>query len=236
MFFYFVTWFLASALAYRCGAFVHELVHQRTNKDFDYKFTWFWNLTAGLFMLMPSPDFNIHLKHHTNGVFGTKDDVQYPLVNSDRVLWLKLFFILPFVLPIVNSTQVLVRVLTGKNVYLFQKNDIISSRESDLIAIANSYYFVVGSGFALWSIFYPSLFLVWYSVSVGAWFLSALRVPLEHELTEYKVNANQVKDSVDRPKTIYTAIVQPLALNYHKTHHAHQSIPYHNLKDASQEL
>lgn len=38
-----LVWFVGAVAVYRCGAFVHEIVHQRFNKDFDPKFTIYWN-------------------------------------------------------------------------------------------------------------------------------------------------------------------------------------------------
>lgn len=235
---FYLVLFIAAVATYRMGAFIHEIVHLGKSKQFPRFFTAYWNLTAGLFILMPSPLFNSHLLHHTVGIFGTKHDGQYPLIRSDRFLAFKLFILLPIFLPLLNLARVLLTPfdlvfpnLRVKAWYFNLSNQSFgySSLDEDRVIAIESIYFWCVCFICITNI---NLLSIWYLISVGAWFLSTLRVPLEHGLTHHKESTNlkdQIKDSVDRPRSLFSFIIQPLGLNYHRTHHRYPGIPYHNL-------
>ena len=189
---------------------------------------------------MPSPTFNAHLEHHAIGKFGTKDDPQYPLIKNSYWLWLILFILLPLLTPAINLIRVLLtpidEIFKTKLRFFFYrllyKNQSFSDRDLQLMFWCERYYFTVVILFLRMSSQMPKLFCIWYTVSVGAWFLSALRIPLEHSLVTYQektTREDQIADSYDRKPSFISFIVQPLNLRLHKKHHANPSIPYYQL-------
>jgi hypothetical protein len=64
---------------YRLGSLVHEVAHLSSGELTAYK--WTWNLLAGVMLLTPSPFFARHHRdHHTNRMYGTREDPEY-IVN-----------------------------------------------------------------------------------------------------------------------------------------------------------
>lgn len=246
---HFIIYFLACASAYRASAFIHEIVHQRHNKNLSTDFVMFWHFTAGALCLTPASCFNRHLSHHKVGVFGTKADKQYYLIreNGNWVWWrcLLLFIVFPVLVPIIN----LVRVITHPVGMLFPEyrkfllsiNDRYYWEDDEwkLIEFVDCYYFIVYWTMLIWTIGHLNLLYNWYFVSVGAWFLSSLRVPLEHKLEyhlETSTRQDQIKDSYDfkrswrKPiKSFISFVIQPLGLNLHRTHHTYPGLPYYLL-------
>lgn len=232
-----VAFFIAGISLYRIGAFIHEIAHQNTNKEFT-SFKRFWNIFIGPLVLTPSILFvRPHLKHHTTGVFSTKDDPQYPLIKSNKRLAFVVFCILPFLLPIYNLCVCVFSFMEDRNPFLsilykgvkFSKEDYIEAKHYSF------WYLIVLEVLVLWLGY---IILPLYFVSVFAWFLSTLRIPLEHELYFYKETSDyndQKLDSKTHRHWLYI-IIQPLALRYHTVHHMYPRIPYHNLEKADKEL
>lgn len=220
---------LGAVFGYRAGAFIHEISHQNKNPSIKW-FKRVWNLTGGLLMIQPSVRFTRpHIKHHTTGIFATKDDPQYPLIFSKPLLAFTIFGLLPFLLPIYNFLICLVPIKHNKLEDVLYKNIKFTSGEYKEAYSYGFYYVLV---YILLLILQPKLLLALYTVSTGAWFLSVLRIPLEHDLTQYKetsVYEDQKLDSFTHESPIFIPI-QPLALRFHTAHHMYPRIPYHNLK------
>ena len=241
-FLYFVTYLVAIISLYRVAAFVHEILHQKNNPSFNKYFTWLWNLTAGLFILLPSPTFNAHLNHHKVDIFGTHNDEQYVLINGVGG-WkhqLLLFLALPYLLPIACIIRVCLYPIDAifktsiqtKFYSLLYKKQKFSESDIKLLRLSELYYFIITVVFGCICWHTPKLFLVWYWVSFGAWFLSAMRIPLEHSLAVHNDSVsfeNQIEDSFNRPNGILGLIIQPLGLNRHKDHHKNPNKPYYLL-------
>lgn len=180
-------------------------------------------------MLQPSIRFTKpHLKHHTTGIFATKNDPQYPLIFSDIKLAVIIFVFLPLILPIYH---LILCIIPWKNTRINRliNDTVFSIDEYKEIQLYELYYSVI----YILSIFLaPKFVLTFYLVSVGSWLLSVLRIPLEHPLNFYKETSNQKDQEVlsyTHTAWIYI-ILQPLGLRYHTTHHMFPKIPYHNLR------
>jgi len=225
---------VSSIFLYRLCTFTHELAHQNKN-PYIQKFKFVWNLTGGLLMFQPSLRFTKpHLKHHTTGIFATKDDPQYPLIYANFWLAAAIFIILPWFLPIYNLLVCsFPRFKPLEN--LLYKDIGFTLAERSEIESYELYYLVC---FAFIAVLIPSIIIPFYFVSVGSWFLSVLRIPLEHPLTSYKKTSTSEDQKVlswTHESPIYIP-VQPLALRYHKAHHMFPKVPYHNLSDYHYEL
>lgn len=230
-----LTLLLSSVVLYRVGAFTHEICHQKNNPRFKI-FKLVWNLTIGCLMFQPSLRFcKPHLQHHKVGVFATEKDPQYPLIFKDSFKAFFIFTFLPYILPLYN---ILICFIPFKNNILssiFYKDKFSSKECKELLAFESYYIFVL-----IFSLVYlsPYLLLYFYLVSVGAWYLSVLRIPLEHPLNEYK----KVSTKKDQERLSYThysvlyALIQPLGLRFHTVHHMYPKIPYYMLKSITNKV
>ncbi|TWT88151.1 Fatty acid desaturase [Pseudobythopirellula maris] len=90
--------FLSSLLIYRCGLFIHELMHI-PEKEFK-AFRFVWNLLAGIPFLIPTFVYQTHVDHHRRKHYGTEHDGEY-LPLSHRSPWhIVAYLAQSFVIPI----------------------------------------------------------------------------------------------------------------------------------------
>jgi len=83
--------FISSLLFYRCGIFIHEVVHQRNNSQLNV-FRFVWNVLCGIPFLIPSFVYLTHIDHHRRHHFGTDHDGEYMPLGRQRV-WQILFYL-----------------------------------------------------------------------------------------------------------------------------------------------
>lgn len=224
----FISSIISSIFLYRIGAFTHEIAHQYNNPKIKL-FKFIWDITIGCLILQPSLRFKSpHLKHHTVGIFATEKDPQYPLIFKNTLLAFAIFILLPFLIPIYNFILCLIPFKNTKLNKVFYKNEFKIKEKKELL-ILESYYILV---WLLIGLINYRLLICLYIVSIGSWFLSVLRIPLEHPLNEYK-KTSDIKDqevlSYTHTNFLYV-ILQPLGLRFHKAHHVHPKVPYYNLK------
>lgn len=229
-----IAFILACIFLYRLCSFTHELAHQSNNPNIQ-QFKFIWNITGGLLMFQHSLRFaKPHLKHHKTGIFATKEDPQYPLIHSNLLLAISIFIILPWFLPLYNiMICIFPRCVLLENI-LYKNIDFNFTERTEI----ENYELFYLTCLSFTCILFPTIIIPFYFISVGAWFLSVLRIPLEHSLKEYKktsVPKDQEVLSMTHENPIYI-IIQPLSLRYHKAHHMYPKIPYHNLPDYHYEL
>lgn len=219
---------------YRVAAFTHEIAHQYNNPKIKL-FKFIWDITIGCLMLQPSLRFKEpHLQHHKVGIFATEQDPQYPLIFQNIKLASGIFIILPFIMPLYN---LLVCLIINKNTKLknLLYSTLFTNKERNELFWLEFYYCLV---WTVVGIINFKLLICLYIISVGSWFLSVLRIPLEHPLNEYK-KTSTIKDqevlSFTYTNPLYS-IIQPLGLRFHKAHHMYPKVPYYNLKQLNREL
>src|SRR5277367_215937 len=85
---------------YRAVIFIHELTHLK--KDTFGGFRFVWNLLCGFPFMVPSFTYmGVHIDHHKQKMYGTKDDGEYlPFVQLGRFRII-LFFVIMLVVPAV---------------------------------------------------------------------------------------------------------------------------------------
>lgn len=237
----------SSVCLYRAGAFVHELTHQHRAGTL----TWFhrlWNLTAGAVFMAPAVRFFVpHQTHHAIGVFATRDDPQYMLLRTDWKLAVLVLVAGPFVMPVVCLFFMLAATL-GETVdvegaidrYLTRKKgaaagSALPAEYKREMTLYSRYYLVV-LGLYVWM--WPETILLMYAVQVGTWLLVILRIPLEHEMREYRDSTGPRDHVVDSftVESPFAEILQPLCLRLHTAHHMYPGVPYHNLPALHAEL
>ncbi|SOD99925.1 fatty acid desaturase family protein [Caenispirillum bisanense] len=234
-----VAWGLAAAFLARAGIFGHEISH-RPNEARMKPFYWAWHLTCGAVILVPTARFvGPHKAHHTTGIFRTKDDPQYLLVRSNRLLMAFVLIGLPLVTPVYTLLQAVIASIGG--VELEERLDRFTRRRFNFsvstplpddkkaeVTWLSRYYLLV---FATFAVLVPQALPLYYAVLVGAWLIVVLRIPLEHELETYaetSVRRDQMRDSftVETPLAL---LIQPIGFRYHTAHHMYPGVPYHNL-------
>lgn len=232
---------------YRAGTFVHELTHQYRSGQLKW-FHQLWNLTAGAIFMAPAVRFfDPHQIHHQVGTFATRQDPQYLLLRTDWKLAALMLLVGPFVMPIACLFFVLAASL-GEKVDIEGRIDRYLTRKKGAAAgsalpaqykremtLYSRYYLVV---IAVYVWLWPETIPLLYAVQVGVWWLGILRIPLEHEMREYREQTN-ARDHVIDSFTVespFAEILQPLSLRLHTAHHMYPGVPYHNLPALHAEL
>lgn len=224
---------ITAVFMYRAGAFTHELCHQNYSRELQ-PFKLLWNYTMGIIISQHSIRFyKTHTLHHTTGIFGTPKDPQYVLINSSLWLKLKVLFIAPLLFPLYNFIICFLSFLgifsSPFHSFLYPSYINYSFKEAADIRLMESFSFFFHLFFL--SLF-PSTYFLFLLTIIISWYLSALRIPLEHnlkthkEVTEYE---DQIKDSYTHYHFLYV-LLQPLGLRYHMSHHMFPKVPYHNLQ------
>jgi len=90
----------------------------------------------------------------------------------------------------------------------------------------------------LYASLWPETIPLMYAFQVGAWGLGILRIPLEHEMREYRESTGPRDHVVDSftVESPFAEILQPLSLRLHTAHHMYPGVPYHNLPALHAEL
>jgi fatty acid desaturase len=232
--------FVGSACLYRAGAFVHELTHQYRSGQLKW-FHRLWNLTLGALFMAPAVRFfDPHQTHHTVGIFATRDDPQYMLLRTDWKLATLVMVIGPFVMPLVCCFFMLAATL-GEKVNIEGAIDRYLTRKKGAAAGSAlpaeykremTFYSRYSLGVVILYVWLlPGSILLMYAFQVGAWGLGILRIPLEHEMREYRERTGARDHVVDSftVESPFAEILQPLSLRLHTAHHMYPGVPYHNL-------
>ncbi|HVJ82868.1 MAG TPA: fatty acid desaturase [Planctomycetia bacterium] len=247
---------LISALAlYRIFTFMHELTHLRPGSVPGFRTG--WNLAVGVPMLLPSIFYEgVHLAHHHNRTYGTKDDPEYlPLAGKKRtIVALLLFsFVAPLVLlgrflllaPLSHALPALRRWLDARSSsYTFNPGFVRRASDAERrdlrrweLAILAFWAGVLGAAIAGWL---PAKALaVWYGVYATIALVNRFRALLAHryELDGEPVDRmGQLRDSIDHPGGFWTELWAPLGLRYHALHHLFPTLPYHHMAHAYRRL
>jgi fatty acid desaturase len=240
-----IPWVMAVVGIHRGGIFMHELCHRP--KDPKLKlFSLLWHGTVGAVIQLPRGRFKPpHDTHHANGTFRTAKDPQYLLVRSNPGLMAILLVVMPFVMPLLTLLQIFTASLGG----LFIEEAIERAAQKKGHSLTT---FLEGEGkvnviqasrytlvcLIAYAILLPETIPLYYSILVGAWFLTVARIPLEHEL-EYHAEGSGPRDQVIDSFTVETPLAvlcQPIGFRYHTAHHMYPGVPYHNLPALNEEL
>ena len=244
---------------YRAVIFIHELTHLK--KDSFPAFRIAWNLLCGFPFLVPSFTYmGVHIDHHKQKMYGTKDDGEYlpfVLLGHSRIL---VFFLTMLVVPAVFALRFLLTPLS----YLISPLrkllwEYLSSLSIDpewkrpapaerdgkwwRLQEALTFLYLVAFGALLWRGVLPwKALLIWYMVSTLILLINGLRTvaathcyrnPAGHVL-EF---SEQFLDSVTVPgNPVTTGLWAPVGLRYHSVHHLFPGMPYHNLGKAHHRL
>jgi fatty acid desaturase len=244
---------------YRAVIFIHELTHLK--KDSFPVFRIVWNLLCGFPFLVPSFTYmGVHIDHHKQKMYGTKDDGEYlpfVLIGRFRIIT---FFLTMLVVPFVFTLrflltpisylipplrQLLWEYLSSLSIDPEWKRPAPQERDGKWWRLQEfvTFLYIVAFAFLLFKGIVPLKALVlWYLVSTLILLTNGMRTvgathcyrnPADHIL-EF---SEQFLDSVTVPgNPVTTTLWAPVGLRYHAVHHLFPGMPYHNLGEAHRRL
>jgi fatty acid desaturase len=250
--------FVGALAFYRASIFIHELQHLRAGTFRAFKT--FWNVFAGIPLMLPQFMYAEHRGHHRNTEYGTAADAEYLqlmrqpwfslLYMATRVVWLPAIFILRFLLlPPLAWVFPSVRRWTWRNASTIGGINLLHVRE--LPDADEEWYwklqefgaccyiwFIVGSillGFAPWT-----LLAKLYIMGVVIVCVSHTRTLTSHRFINdgsEMTYLGQLLDSTTIPgPPVLTALWCPVGMRYHALHHLVPTLPYHNMAEAHRRL
>lgn len=252
--------FLAAGVClYRAVIFVHELTHLK--KGTFRAFHILWNLLCGFPLMVPSLLYmGVHIDHHKQRLYGTKEDHEYLDFARRNPLRILLFLAAMLLAPAVFLFRF--AVLTPLS-YVIQplrkplwemasslavgpgyKRPIPDEKEKRVWWVQEFMTFAyAATGLALMAarILPWKVLLLWYLVAVFILFINGLRTlvahcyrnPPDREMTF----SEQFLDSINVPGNFLTTpLWAPVGLRFHATHHLFPGMPYHNLGKAHRRL
>lgn len=243
---------------YRASIFIHELQHLRAGTFRAFKI--FWNVFAGVPLLLPQFMYAEHRGHHRNRDYGTTADAEYLqlirqpwfslLYMFTRVFWLPGAFIVRFlVLPPLSYLFPTVRRWTWRyastigGINLLHERELPDAEEErywKLQEAGASLYIwaIVGSillGLAPWT-----LLAKLYGLGVFIVCVSHTRTLTSHRFINdggEMSYLDQMLDSTTIPgPPVITALWCPVGMRYHALHHLVPSLPYHNMAEGHRRL
>jgi len=244
---------------YRAVIFIHELTHLK--KDTFMGFRLVWNVLCGFPFMVPSFTYmGVHIDHHKQRFYGTKDDGEYlPFVLLGRFR-IVLFFIVMLFAPLAFLVRFLLTPLT----YVIPPLRKLTWGRLSSLSIDPDWkrpepqerdgkhwqlqewmtFFYADTFIALLvlGILPLKVFVLWYVVAALILEVNGLRtIAATHcyrnpsdRILEF---SEQILDSVTVPgNPITTTLWAPVGLRYHAAHHLFPGMPYHHLAEAHRRL
>ncbi len=246
----------ASLLLFRAGTFMHELVHLRAGQL--PGFGPVWNLIVGVPLLAPWIFYRNHVDHHSAKFFGTPEDGEYLPLAASPLREIGKFLAQAPLLPLLAAIRfgllgplswmhhglrewTLTAATAGVINPHYRKR--FPAREEGHLLIVE----VLCFGYLLMLAFLLHAGLItgrhlMMGYMLIAWTLAInwVRTLAAHRYAnggDPLSLAGQFQDSIDiTGQTWLTALLFPVGLRYHATHHLFPSMPYHNLGKAHRRL
>ncbi len=255
--------FFSSLLIYRCGLFIHELMHIPENQ-----FTLFrkvWNSLCGVPFLIPSFVYLTHIDHHRRRHYGTRQDGEY-LPLSHRSPWHIVGYLAQsFVIPVLAVIRF--GVLTPLTWFSPRLRHWVHQHASSMVIDPTylrplptkkalrlirrqevfTFLYIVVFGVLLYrGAFHDGIVSPWvlpqaYLTGVLVVTINAVRTLGSHRWLSDQHDeltfVEQMLDSVNYPTaSSLAAIWAPMGLRYHALHHIFPSMPYHAMAKAHHRL
>lgn len=243
---------------YRAGLFIHELTHIKSSAVPGFRL--FWNLTAGIPLMVPSFMYEgIHSLHHARTRYGTAEDPEYLPLALMKPWTVPLFVIVAALGPLALLFRF--GVLAPLSALIPPLRRLVVERYSGLIinpvfrrrppeGAFRRDWLLQETGASLWAMTIIALvatgtvplrdFLVFLAVLSGVVVLNQVRTLVAHlweNEGEVLSTTAQFLDSVNVPPPgLLPALWAPVGLRYHAIHHLLPGLPYHALGEAHRRL
>ena len=253
-----LSWLVSILALYRVGSFIHELTHLK--KTAVPGFRTFWNLFAGVPLMIPSFMYEgTHNQHHARTRYGTKNDPEYLPLALMSVGKLILFMVASLLGPI--GLLIRYAIFSPLSLIFPPFRKVVVARFSTL-AINPDYrrkmptgefrkdwiwmetatsLFAIGLLVLVFTGYIPMIsYLTFLAVISVTMFLNQIRTLVAHlwENDGEPINVTeQYLDSVNVPPPgLLPALWAPVGLRFHALHHLIPSVPYHALGEAHRRL
>ena len=254
----FVASFIVAAFAlFRCGVFMHELVHLPTRRLRIFRAA--WNVLFGIPALTPSFMYRCHLDHHNPRHFGTARDGEYLPLGAGPVGRIVLYLLAMPVLPVLAVGRFLVltpvsllhptlrrAVLERASSYginpRYRRKLPSDERRTLWVALEVAIFLELAIFFGL----LISGTLAWtvlaelYVLAVASAGLNWVRTLAAHGYRNTGAPMTfrqQIEDSIGiAGHPLLTELLFPVGLRYHSLHHWFPALPYHALGAAHRRL
>lgn len=255
--------FLVSCLLiYRCGLFIHELVHLPEDKFRVFRRV--WNMLCGVPFLIPTFVYLNHVDHHRRKHYGTDADGEYIPFSNKSPWHIVGYLAQSFVIPLLAVLRFgVVTPLTWFNTPL---RDWVHQHASSMIIDPTylrplptkkalrlirrqeftTFAFIVIFGVLIvWGALgngptNPWTLLQAYCTGVCIIMVNAIRTLAAHRWVNKDDSqmtfVEQMLDSVNFPTGWLAPLWAPVGLRYHALHHIFPSMPYHALGTAHRRL
>lgn len=254
-----VVWFLMSVFClYRAVIFIHELTHLK--KGTFRSFHIVWNILCGFPLMVPSMLYmGVHIDHHKQKFYGTKNDKEYSPFGLEKPYHIPLFLLTMGAAPLIFLLRFLILTPISylvpplrKSLWEYASSLAVShtykrpvpSRSERTIWHLQEFMTFIYVGIGAFLVYKGPIPLkavaLWYAIAASILFVNGLRTlaahcyrnPADHEMTF----TEQFLDSIDIPGNFLTALWAPVGLRYHATHHLFPGMPYHHLGEAHRRL
>ena len=252
--------FVVSILAfYRAFAFLHEIVHFRSRRQFK-SFRRCWNVLVGVPLFVPVFMYECHTEHHSQRIYGTPRDPEYlPLARLASTEIVKVVAgapLLPLIGPIrfgiltpISWFVPVLRTYVYENLSALKldvdyKGRQPSSRPERRLWLVQelgcfAVFWTVLVGVALGLVPWQ-LLLQWYLTYAGMALLDTIRLLGAHRYVgdeEGMSVIEQMLDTYNYPRRrAITELWAPVGLRLHALHHLLPGLPYHAYQEAHQRL
>lgn len=245
--------------AYRCGSFMHEIVHFNRKKASEMAFKYGWNMLFGIPIMSPSVLYDSHLEHHMPDSFGTVRDPEYVPIHNRSFLGLANFVFGHVLGPI---SMVALRMLLNPVIWLMPSlgRKLMGGKGTALVI--NWDYVPIAkqqSAFDRFAIFAATVLLYAYIILIAtgivpliiagkilllvilSMVMNGIRTLIAHRYENYEgesVNKQaQLTDSINLTgNPVIGGLFAPVGLRFHALHHLVQTLPYHSLAPAHAKL
>jgi fatty acid desaturase len=254
---FFIGLSVAALALFRCGVFMHEIVHLPRGRMPIFRAA--WNILFAIPFLMPSFMYKNHADHHNPRHYGTEQDGEYLALGAgpvNRIVW---YLLQVPVLPALAIFRFLILtplsfmhprlrgwVLAHASSYVinpkYRRSVSADERQGTWIALEAAIFLelvafavLLTSGTVAWSLFFRLYFL-----GMAASGLNWIRTLAAHGYRHTggaMSHLEQIEDSntVVGPSWL-TELIFPVGLRYHCLHHMFPAIPYHALGIAHRRL
>ena len=248
--------FGAAVLIYRASLFIHEIVHLPSGEM--KFFRRFWNLFAGVPMMVPSFTYQSHLHHHSTRHYGTENDGEYLPLASGTIGGVLVFLAQVFFQPLLvvfryaiwtpisfchsglrRWTLLHATSLVINFEFENHKRPEIQSAEDTFWELFTAFRVYVMFGLVLIGTMPVDRLPKIYLLAVVILTMNHIRTLAAHRYTSDGStisHLDQFLDSTNITGGWLTELICPLGLRYHALHHLFPGIPYYNLGVAHRRL
>jgi fatty acid desaturase len=255
---YIAAFVVAAFALFRCGVFIHEIVHLPGDRLRAFRVA--WNVLFAIPTLMPSFTYESHVDHHNPRRFGTAKDGEYLALGTPPLRRIVLYLLQVPLLPALAIFRFLF--LTPVSFLHPRLRRMVLERASSFVINPSYRRILPDEGRAArWMIaleiaIFLELTAFFGLIAAGrlAWTVAAqlyvlgmcsaglnwVRTLVAHRYRNTGATMTfdeQIEDSITIDgQPLLTALLFPVGLRYHALHHWFPALPYHSLASAHRRL